>query len=137
VKSPAQKVRENRKTGTSQVLTWQGARFVLGDIQLLDMGRVTSLSGLSGWSNRNLLVQGADTYRTFEVCRQGWNAVGVRLRLEKNVWWTSASSGGGMLDEKIAIIGAPCSVVLGWGSETREARRKPGFLGERNELWKI
>jgi hypothetical protein len=83
------------------------------------------------------LVQIADTHRIFEVCRYGWDAVGVRLRLEKNVWRTAASSGGGMLDEKIAIIGAPYSVVLGWGSGTREARREPGFLGENMDCGKF
>jgi hypothetical protein len=71
------------------------------------------------------------------VYRQEWEAVGVRFWLEKNMWRTSASSGGGMLDEKIAIIGAPYSVILGWGSGTREARREPGYLGGEHRLWKI
>jgi hypothetical protein len=42
-----------------------------------------------------------------------------------------------MLDEKIAIIGAPYSVVLGWGSGTREAWRAPGFLGENMDCGKF
>ena len=55
----------------------------------------------------------ADTHMVFEVCRQDWDAVGVRLRLEKNVWRTSVSSGGAMLDEKIGFIRTPYSVILG------------------------
>jgi hypothetical protein len=60
--NPAPNVRGNRKTGAGQGLTWHGARFVFGDIQLLDVGRVTSLSGFSGGFNRNFLVQTTDTY---------------------------------------------------------------------------
>jgi hypothetical protein len=109
----------------------------MGDIQLLDMGRVTSLSGFSADSNHNLLVQRADTHRVFVVCRRGWGAVGERLRLGKNVWETSSGTGGGMLDEMIGFIGAPSSVVWNWGNGTREARRQPGFLGGEHRLWKI
>jgi hypothetical protein len=110
--------------------------FVSG-YSIVYLSRITSLFRFSVDSGHNLLVQWTDTHRIFEVCRQDWGAVGVRLRLEKNVWRTSASSGGGMLDEKIAIIGAPYSIVLDWGYGTKEARREPGYLGREHRLWEF
>jgi hypothetical protein len=56
------------------------------------------------------------------VCRLDRGAVGIRLQLEKNVWRTSRSLGGGILNEKIGIIEAPYSIVWDWELE----REKPG-----------
>jgi hypothetical protein len=86
----------NRKTGTIQRLTWHSARFLCWeDIQLLSLAKVTSFSYFTVDSSYCLLVQSADTHRIREVYRYGWDAVGVRLRLEKNVQRTSASNVGG------------------------------------------
>jgi hypothetical protein len=127
----------NRKTGAGQGLTWHSTRFILGGIQLLDMSRVTSLSGFSGASNRNLLIQATDTLEDCGACRRAWGAIGVRLRLEKNMWRTSASKGGGMLDVWFGFIEAPYSIGWDWEIGTSEARREPGFLGGGHRLWKI
>jgi len=83
------------------------------------------------------LFQTTDTHGNWRVCRRGLGAVGVRLQLEKNVWRTSASLGGGILDEKNSFIEAPYSIVWDWGIGMREARRKPGFLEKEHRLWKI
>ena len=53
------------------------------------------------------------------MCRWGFGAVGARLRLEKKYGWTSASRGGGILNEKIGIIAAPYMVVLDWEVGTK------------------
>jgi len=127
----------NRKTGAGQELTWLSARFMLGGYSIVYSGRVTSMYVCSGDSSRNYLVQETDTHGEWGDVSAGWCAVGERLRLEKNRYRTSASRGGGMLDEKNGFIEAPYSIVWDWGNRTREARREPGFLGEDHRLWKI